>query len=190
MKIYVRNMVCNRCISAVRAELNKLGLHPMDVSIGEVEFYENLSKEQLKSINERFKLQGFEILDDKRSRTIEQIKQIIIQQIHYPEETIQLNLSDLLARRLNKDYSSLSNLFSELEGITIEQYAILQRIEKVKELLMYNELSLSQIADRMNYSSLSHLSSQFKKITGLAPSNFKELKENKRKSLDDVQNPK
>jgi AraC family transcriptional regulator len=190
MKIYIKNMVCNRCISVVRTELNKLGFHPLNVAMGEVEFYEQLSKEQLALINERLKLQEFELLDDKRSKLIEQIKRIIIQQIHYEKEKIKVNFSVLLSQKLKKDYSTISHLFSELEGMTIEQYVILQRIERVKELLVYNELSLSQIADLMNYSSLSHLSGQFKKVTGLSPSSFKELKENKRKPLDDVQNPK
>ena len=158
--------------------------------MGEAEFHQNLSKEQLASINERLKLQEFELLDDKRSKLIEQIKLTIIQQIHYKNDHIKINFSDLLSQKLNKDYSTLSNLFSELEGMTIEQFTILQRIERVKELLVYNELSLSEIADLMNYSSVSHLSSQFKKITGLAPSHFKELKENKRKPLDNVKDPK
>lgn len=183
-------MVCNRCISVVRAELIKLGFHPLNVAMGEVEFSENLTKEQLVSINKRLKLQEFELLDNKRSKLIEQIKLIIIQQVHYENENIKINFSNLLSQKLNKDYSTLSNLFSELEGMTIEQFTILQRIERVKELLVYNELSLTQIADLMNYSSVSHLSSQFKKITGLAPSSFKELKENKRKSLDKVKGPK
>lgn len=183
-------MVCNRCVSVVRTELVKLGFHPLNVAMGEVEFSENLSKEQLALINKRLKLHEFELLDNKRSKLIEQIKLIIIQQIHYENENIKINFSNLLSQKLNKDYSTLSNLFSELEGMTIEQYTILQRIERVKELLVYNELSLSQIADLMNYSSVSYLSSQFKKVTGLAPSSFKELKENKRKPLDNVKDPK
>jgi AraC-like DNA-binding protein len=191
MKIYIRNMVCNRCIFAVRSELNKLGLHPLDVSMGEVEFYEDISKEQLNLINKSLQLQGFELLDNKNGKLIEQIKKILIQEIYYPEENNKrLKFSVLLSQKLNKDYSALSNLFSELEGMTIEQYTILLKIERVKELLVYNELSLGQIADLMNYSSISHLSSQFKKMTGLAPSNFKALKENRRKSLDDVKTPK
>jgi AraC family transcriptional regulator len=174
MKIYIRNMVCNRCILAVRSELNKLGLHPLDVSMGEVEFYDDISKEQLSLINKALQLQGFELLDNKNGKLIEQIKKILIQEIYYPEENNQkLKFSVLLSQKLNKDYSTLSNLFSELEGMTIEQYTILLKIERVKELLVYNELSLGQIADLMNYSSISHLSSQFKKVTGLAPSSFK-----------------
>jgi AraC-like DNA-binding protein len=191
MKIYIRNMVCNRCIFAVRSELNKLGLQPLDVSMGEVEFYEDISREQLNLINKSLQMQGFELLDNKNAKLIEQIKKILIQEIYYPEENNKkLKFSVLLSQKLNKDYSTLSNLFSELEGMTIEQYTILLKIERVKELLVYNELSLGQIADLMNYSSISHLSSQFKKVTGLAPSNFKALKENRRKSLDDVKTPK
>jgi AraC-like DNA-binding protein len=159
--------------------------------MGEVEFYEDISKEQLSLINKSLQLQGFELLDSKNGKLIEQIKKILIQEIYYPEENNKrLKFSVLLSEKLNKDYSTLSNLFSELEGMTIEQYTILLRIERVKELLVYNELSLGQIADLMNYSSISHLSSQFKKMTGLAPSNFKALKENRRKSLDNVKTPK
>lgn len=191
MKIYIRNMVCNRCILVVRSELNKLGFQPINVAMGEVEFRENLNKEQLGLINKSLKLQGFELLDNKRSRLIEQIKKIILHEIYYPEENSKkLKLSILLSQELKKDYSTLSNLFSELEGMTIEQYTILLKIERVKELLMYDELTLNQIADRMNYSSIAHLSSQFKKITGLAPSQFRQLKENKRKSLDEIKTPK
>lgn len=184
-------MVCNRCILAVRSELNKLGLTPVHVAMGEVEFQETLTKEQLRSLNKSLKLQGFELLDNKRSKLIEQIKKVILREIYYSDEKLKkINLSVLLSQKLNKDYSSLSNLFSELEGMTIEQYTILLKIERVKELLMYDELTLNQIADLMNYSSTAHLSSQFKKVTGLAPSQFKLLKENKRKSLDEVEKPK
>lgn len=190
MKIHIKNMVCSRCISVVRTELNKLGFHPLNVSMGEVEFYETLNKDQLALINERLKLQDFELLDDKRSKIIEQIKKTIIEKVHFDEDSEKVNFSELLTRKLHKDYSYLSNLFSELEGITIEKYTILQKIEKIKELLMYNELSLGQIADKLNYSSISHLSGQFKKETGLAPSEFKELKDNTRKSLDKVKNSK
>lgn len=190
MKIYVRNMVCSRCITVVRSELYKLGYQPVSVSMGLVELAEDLSKEQLEEINARLKLQEFELLDDKRSKLIEQIKKIIIEKIHYDEDNEKVNFSELLTRKLHKDYSYLSNLFSELEGITIEKFAILQKIEKIKELLMYNELSLGQIADKLHYSSISHLSGQFKKETGLAPSEFKELKTNTRKSLDNVKNSK
>lgn len=183
-------MVCSRCITVVRSELNKLGHLPVSVSMGMVEFSEDLRKEQLDAINTRLKLQDFELLDDKRSKIIEQIKKTIIEKVHYDEGNEKVNFSELLTRKLHKDYSYLSNLFSELEGITIEKYTILQKIEKIKELLMYNELSLGQIADKLHYSSISHLSGQFKKETGLAPSEFKELKDNTRKSLDNIKNPK
>lgn len=177
MKIYIRHMVCNRCVFAVRAELNKLGFYPVSVGLGMVELAENLGKDDLLKINTRLQLNGFELLDARKSKLLEQIKQLIIQQIHYPEENPKTSFSNLLTEKLNEDFTVLSDLFSELECTTIEQYVILQRLEKVKELLIYNELSLSQIADVMNYSSVTHLSSQFKKITGLSLNTFKALKE-------------
>ena len=189
MKVYIRNMVCNRCIAVVKAEIEKSHWHPLHITMGEVEFRGELTKEELTRFNKQLKLHGFELIDDKKGRLIEQIKNSVIEQIHYTAERPKMNFSDLLAKKLNKDYSTLSNLFSEVEGVTIEQYIILQKIEKVKELLIYDELSLSEIADKLNYSSVSYLSSQFKKVTGFTPSHFKTIKVNKRNSLDKVIHP-
>jgi AraC-like DNA-binding protein len=154
--------------------------------MGEVTLPKDLTKEEHDNIETALKAHGFELIDDKKSATIEKIKTVIIEQIHHANDRLKVNYSTLIAGKLGKDYSYLSNLFSEVEGITIEQYVILQKIEKVKELLVYDELSLSQIADELGYSSVAHLSNQFKKVTGLTPSHFKSVKENKRVSLDNV----
>lgn len=183
-------MVCNRCIAVVKTEIEKAGYHPLKVSMGDVDLAEELSNSELENLNHNLKGHGFELIDDKRSKQVEQIKTIIIKQIHHSNERLKINYSDLLSQALHKDYSALSNLFSEMEGITIEHYIILQKIERVKELLVYDELSLSQIADDMNYSSVAHLSAQFKKVTGLTPSQFKAHKENRRNSLDNISPPK
>jgi AraC-like DNA-binding protein len=173
----------------VQAELQKLGLHPVSVALGEVVIEEkHLSKKQLEEVADALGAVGFELIDDKRSKLIEQIKTAVIEHVHYQDEPNREKFSVVLSRRLNHDYSYLSNLFSETEGITIEQYIITQKIEKVKELMMYDELSLSQIAFQMGYSSAAHLSSQFKKLTGLTPTAFRKLGMHARKSLDDLAN--
>ncbi|HLP12361.1 MAG TPA: AraC family transcriptional regulator [Flavobacteriales bacterium] len=190
MKLYIRNMVCNRCVAVVKSELEKAKLHPLTVTMGQVELQEDLNLNELNALNKQLKVHGFELIDDKRNKILEQIKNIIIEQIHYTGEKRKVKYSELLAKQLGKDYSALSNLFSEMEGITIEQYIILQKTEKVKELLIYDELNLSQIADVLDYSSVAHLSAQFKKVTGLTPSQFKSLKENRRNPLDNVHSTK
>lgn len=186
MKLFVKNMVCNRCISVVTAEMRKLGFEEAMVTMGEVNIPNELKSEEMQKIAEALNSHGFEIIDDKKSAVIEKIKTLVIDQIHHANDRLKVNYSTLISGKLAKDYSYLSNLFSEVEGVTIEQYIILQKIEKVKELLVYDELSLSQIADEMGYSSVAHLSNQFKKVTGLTPSHFKSIKENKRQSLDSV----
>lgn len=187
MHLYIKNMVCQRCKMVIGAELEKLHLHPVSMALGEVVLEEkNLSKEQQNNLSAALKAVGFELIDDKRSKLIEQIKTFVIDAIHYKDELPQKNFSELISKHLHHDYSYLSNLFSEVEGITIEQYIINQRIEKVKELLVYGELSLSQIAFQLGYSSTAHLSNQFKKLTGLTPSQFKQMGIQGRKSLDDV----
>lgn len=184
-------MVCHRCKMVVRTELEKLNLHPVNVALGEVIIEEkHLSKEQSGKLSNVLKAVGFELIDDRRSKLIEQIKTFIIDTVHYKDEHPKKNYSELISQHLHHDYSHLSNLFSAVEGITIEQYIINQKIEKVKELLMYNELSLSQIALQLGYSSTAHLSTQFKKLTGLNPSKFKQMGVESRKSLDDVGKPK
>ena len=180
-------MVCNRCRSVVQGELAKIGLVPLDVQLGEIELKTVPTSGQLEKLKPALLQHGFELIDDSKSRLISQIKKVIIEHVHYREEgKLKVNFSDYLISKLNKDYHYLSNLFSEVEGITIEKFMINQKIEKVKELLVYDELSLSEIADKLGYSSVAHLSSQFKKVTGLTPSHFKRVREVKRKSLDEV----
>ena len=180
-------MVCHRCKMVVETELQKLGLHPVSVALGEIIIEEEeLSKEQQDGLTNALKKVGFELLDDRRGKLVEQIKTLIIDTIHHMDEQPGENYSQLISKHLHHDYSYLSNLFSQMEGITIEQYTIGQKIEKVKELLMYDELSLSEIAFQLGYSSTAHLSTQFKKLTGLTPSTFKKIGMQNRKSLDDV----
>jgi len=170
----------------VKNELERLGFEPLNVTLGEVEIDKDLTETQIKDLDNRLKTFGFELIDDKKSRLIGQIKTSIIEIIHQHDSALDSNLSDYLSHKLLHDYSYLSNLFSEVEGTTIEKYFIAQKIEKVKELLVYDELSLSEIAFQMNYSSVGYLSNQFKKVTGLTPSYFKNIKENRRKPLDEV----
>lgn len=186
MKIYIKNMVCNRCIMVVKNELEKLGYNPLNIILGEVELKNNLTDSEKLTLNNNLKTLGFELIDDKKSRIIGQIKSNIIEIIHNHNSELKSNLSVYLSEKLHHDYTYLSNLFSEIEGTTIEKFFIAQKIEKVKELLVYDELSLSEIADLMHYSSVAYLSNQFKKVTGLTPSHFKNIKENKRKPLDEV----
>jgi len=185
MLIYIKNMVCDRCIMAVRQELGELQLPYKNIQLGEVELAAVPTAEQMHALRHHLQHLGFELLDDKKSMTVEKIKNTIIQLIQQPDEEISnKKLSAILEERLDMDYNYLSGLFSSIEEITIEKYVILQRIEKVKELLMYGELTLSDIADQLGYSSVQHLSQQFKKTTGLTPSHFRNLKANKRTPLD------
>jgi AraC-like DNA-binding protein len=179
-------MVCSRCKMVVENELIKFGLHPINVELGEVIVSEELSQTQKKQLNQVLLSFGFVLIDDKKSRIIEKIKNAIIELVRYSEEQLKTNLSEHISSQLNHDYNYLSNLFSEVEGTTIEQYFIAQKIEKVKELLVYDELSLSEIALQMNYSSVSHLSKQFKKVTGFTPTYFKQLKERKRIPIEEL----
>lgn len=185
-KLYIKNMVCSRCKMVVRNELGKLGLHPTAVELGEVELAEQPSQHQLTLLDASLHQLGFERIDDQKSRLIEKIKNIIVQLVHHSGETINTNLSAYITSHIHHDYNYLSNLFSEVEGTTIEKYFIAQRIEKAKELLMYDELSLSQIADKLGYSSVAYLSNQFKKITGFTPTYFKSLKEHKRRNIEEL----
>jgi len=184
--LYIKNMVCNRCIMVVQNELDKLGLTVKSIKLGEVALEKEPTPEEKDNLDNVLIPLGFEVIDDKKSRVIEKIKNIIINLVHHQENDTKTNLSDVLSSKLHHDYNYLSNLFSEVEGTTIEKYFIAQKIEKVKELLVYDELSLSEIADRMNYSSVAYLSNQFKKVTGLTPSHFKKIREDRRKPLDKV----
>ena len=186
MKLHIKNMVCNRCKMVVQSELEKFGLTVLSVDLGEVVIKESLNMNQKKALDKVFYTFGFELIDDKKSKVIERIKNEIIELIYNQNCQLKTNLSDYLSSKLHQDYSGLSNLFSQQESTTIEQFFILQKIERVKELLVYDELSLSEIADKLNYSSVAHLSKQFKKVTGLTPTYFKTLKISKRNTIDSI----
>jgi len=179
-------MVCNRCILVVQQELQKLNIDICKVALGEVETTAEIQKEKLEQLEKNLDALGFELLDSSKRQLIEKIKNIIIWQVHYSHEENHYNFSEILSKTLHKDYSYLSSLFSEVEGITIEKYIIHQKIEKVKELIIYDELNLSEIGYKLGYSSVAHLSNQFKKVTGLTPSHFKQVGQNKRKPLDKI----
>ncbi len=185
--LHIKNMVCNRCIKVVGEELEKLGIKVNLIELGNVELKKPLDKEETVKVKEVLYENGFELIDDKKSLIIEKIKTLVIELIHYQKEKAQrINYSDFISSEIGYDYSYLSNLFSSVEGTTIEKYIINQKIEKVKELLVYDELNLNEIAFQLGYSSVQHLSSQFKKVTGLSPTHFKSIKENKRKPLDRI----
>lgn len=180
-------MVCNRCKMVVKQELENAGLHPIDIELGEISFVEDLDDAQIATLDEVLQPLGFERIDNRKNRIVEQIKQEIIKAVYQSEELPHINVSDLLMQTLHYDYTYLSNLFSEVEGVTIEKFFINLKIERVKELLAYEEYNLSEIAYRMGYSSVAYLSSQFKKVTGLTPSRFKEIKNTaKRTPIDEV----
>ncbi|MDP4209664.1 MAG: helix-turn-helix transcriptional regulator [Bacteroidota bacterium] len=186
MKIYIKNMVCIRCKTVVKSELEKLGLHYVTVDLGEADVIEDISTEQLNHLSIALKKNGLELMDDKKSILVEKIKTIIIELVHYTDEQIKINLSDYLSEKLNYDYTYLANLFSEVKGTTIEKFYLTHKIEKVKELLVYDELTLTEIADKLHYSSVAHLSNQFKKMTGLTPSYFKNFKLKRHSALGNV----
>ena len=179
-------MVCGRCKMVVKSELDKLGLQTIAVELGEVELQDDITDSQKGILLKNLQALGFDLIDDKKSKTIEKIKNLIVDLVHHKNNELKVNLSDYLVENLNQDYSTLSNLFSEIENTTIEKYFISQKIEKVKELLIYNELSLSEIADMLNYSNVAHLSNQFKKITGFTPTYFKQLKDKKRIQIENL----
>jgi AraC family transcriptional regulator len=186
--IFVKNMVCNRCIMVVKQKFEELGLEVDKVTLGEVSLKTAPSESDLKRIDQALNPIGFERIDDRKGRMIEAIKSTVIKLVNNDEEQRKYSWSTILAEQLHYDYNYLSNLFSSMEGITLEQYIIRQKIERVKELLFYDELNLSQIADKMGYSSVAHLSAQFKKVTGLTPSELKKARspETTRKPLDKV----
>lgn len=170
----------------VKSELEKLGLTCIGVDLGTVEILEDITKVQLEDFRNNLKKSGLELLDDKKNILVEKIKSLIIEMIHYSDKVPEVNDSDYISKKLGYDYTYLSNTFSEVKGITIQQYIIMHKIEKVKELLIYDELSLTEIAYQLHYSSVAHLSNQFKKVTGLTPTYFKELKEKRSRNLEDL----
>jgi YesN/AraC family two-component response regulator len=179
-------MVCIRCQTVVKTELEKLGLHYFEIKSGEADVIENILPEQLTQLDIVLKKSGLLLMGNKKSILVEKIKSVIIELVHYSEEQIRVNLSDYLSEKLNYDYTYLANLFAEVKGITIEKYYLTHKIEKVKELIVYDELNLTEIVYKMHYSSVAHLSNQFKKFTGLTPSHFKSLKNKRRGTLEEV----
>ena len=181
-------MVSNRCKIAVKEELTKLGLHFIIVDLGEVEIMETISVEQMEQLKVALLSSGLELMDDKRAVLIEKIKNVITEMVHHTDELPKMNYSDFISEKLQYDYTYLSNIFSEVKGITIQQFIIIHKIEKAKELLLYDELNLTEISYKLHYSSVAHLSSQFKKVTGLTPSHYKQLKDKKRSPIEDIGN--
>jgi AraC-like DNA-binding protein len=179
-------MVSNRCKMAVKAALKNLGIHFIVVDLGEVEVMENLSSEQRELLKIALVNSGLELMDDKRAMLIEKIKNAIVEMVHYSDEIIKVNFSDFLSEKLNHDYTYLANLFSEVQGTTIEHFIISHKIERIKELIIYGELNITEIAWKMNYSSVAHLSNQFKKVTGLTPTHFKQMKEKRRSPIEEI----
>lgn len=184
MKLFIKNMVCERCKMAIKVELEQLGLTPTDIQLGSVEIQESTIDLQKDALEKRLHALGFALLSDKKARIAEQIKAQIIELIHRHDDAVPTNLSSYLAQTLQREYTSLSTIFSETVGSTIEKYFIKQKIEKVKELLTYDELNLNEIAFKLHYSSVAHLSNQFKKITGLSPSAYKKNAQISRTELD------
>lgn len=179
-------MVCIRCQMVVKSELEKLGLSYIDVKIGEANIIEDIPSEKLKTLDIALRKSGLQLMDSKKSILVEKIKSAIIELVHCTDEQLKVNLSTYLGDKLHYDYTYLANLFSEVKGITIEKFYLTHKIEKVKELIVYDELNLSEIAYKMHYSSVSHLSNQFKKTTGLTPSHFRQLKNKRRDTLEDI----
>jgi AraC-like DNA-binding protein len=179
-------MVSIRCKMLVKAELEKMGLHYTTVELGEVNILENISPAQREKLNKALKKAGLELMDDKKAMLVEKIKNVIIEMIHYSDEPPLTKYSVYLSKKLDYDYTYLANLFSEVQGTTIEHFIILHKIERVKELLVYDGLNLTEIADKLHYSSVGHLSNQFKKTTGLTPSHFKKLKKKRLQNLDSL----
>jgi len=188
LKLYIKYMVSNRCKLAVKEELRRLGLHFILVDLGEIEIMEDITPEQKDELRAALLNSGLELMDDKRAVLIEKIKNAIIEMVHHTDEMIKVNFSDYLSEKLNHDYTYLANLFSEIQGTTIEQFVIHHKIERIKELIIYDELNITEIAWKMNYSSVAHLSNQFKKVTGLTPSHFKQLKVKRRSPIEEVGN--
>ncbi len=186
MKLFIKHMVSTRCKLAVEGVLLKTGLSPIRVDLGEVEIAEMISAEQRSRLKLLLAQWDLELLDDKRATLVERIKNTVVEMVHHSDEEAKVNFSDYLCERLNHDYCYMSNLFSETQGTTIEQFVIAHKVERIKELIIYDELSISQIAWKMNYSSVAHLSNQFKKVTGLSPSQFKQLKVKQRNAIEET----
>lgn len=185
-KVYIKNMVCPRCIMSVRGIFHGLGLEPVDVSLGVVTLSRPLTEEETGQLRKRLDEFGFELLDDRRMSCVEQIRVGVIEYVRDPQLQERMNLSDYLQDKCHREYSFLSKLFTEIRGMTVERYGILQKVELVKELLFYGEMTVSEIAARLHYSSVAHLSSQFKAVTGMSPTQFRQLKENRLQPIDGI----
>ncbi len=181
-------MVSTRCKSTVKEILKKFSLHFIVVELGEVEIMEDLSFEQKEALKISLAESGLELMDNKKAILIERVKNIIIEMVHHSNEIVKVNFSNYLSEKLDHDYTYMANLFSEVQGTTIEQFIISHKVERIKELIIYNELNITEIAWKLNYSSVAHLSNQFKKVTGLSPTHFKQLKDKKRQSIDEIGN--
>lgn len=186
VKLYIKYMVSLRCKMMVMQELKKLDLHYLSVELGMVEIVEEITPEQHDQLKKNLLISGLELLDDKKSILIEKIKNVIVEMVHYSDELPKVNYSDYISEKLHYDYTYLSNIFSEVKGITIQQFIISHKIERVKELLLYDELSLTEISYKLHYSSVAHLSNQFKKVTGLSPSFYKQLQQKRKVNLENM----
>ncbi|MCC1483605.1 helix-turn-helix domain-containing protein [Winogradskyella immobilis] len=186
MKLYIKYMVSLRCKLMVKYELEKLGLHYTSIELGMIEIKENITNGLKQELKSNLALSGLELLDNKKSILIDKIKNVIIEMIHYSDEVPKTNYSDIISEKLNYDYTYLSNIFSEVKGITIQHFIIKHKIEKAKELILYDELNLTEIAYRLNYSSVAHLSNQFKKVTGQSPSFYKKIGKKRKYNLENL----
>jgi AraC-like DNA-binding protein len=186
MKLYIKYMVSLRCKMVVHQELEKLGIKNAVVDLGTVELLDDISSEKRQILKENLLKTGLEVLDDKKSILIEKIKNVVIEMIHYSDELPKENFSDYISEKLGYDYTYLANTFSEVKGMTLQHFIIINKVEKVKELLLYDELNLTEISYKLNYSSVAHLSNQFKKVTGLSPSFYKQLKQRRLGNLEDL----
>ncbi|MCX6231272.1 MAG: AraC family transcriptional regulator [Bacteroidetes bacterium] len=186
MKLYIKYMVSMRCKMAVKDELKKLGLHFIVVDLGEVEIMEDITAEERELLKAGLLNSGLELMDDKKAILIEKIKNTVVEMVHYTNDMIKVNFSDYLSEKLKYDYTYMANLFSEVQGTTIEHFIISHKIERIKELIIYDELNITEIAYKLNYSSVAHLSNQFKKVTGLTPSHFKQLKNKRRSPIEEI----
>ncbi len=188
MKLFIKYMVSNRCKLAVKEVLRNLGLHFVVVDLGEVDIMEDLSPELRERLRQDLHESGLELMDDRKGILIERIKGAIVEMVHHADENLKMNFSEYLSEKLHYDYTYLANLFSEVQGTTIGQFIIAHKIERIKELIIYGELNISEIAWKMNYSSVAHLSNQFKKVTGLTPTHFKQLKDKRRSPIEEIGN--
>jgi AraC-like DNA-binding protein len=186
MKIYIKYMVSLRCKLMVKSEFEKLNIPYRFIELGFVEMYDKIEPELYEKLKINLLQSGLEILEDQKSILIERVKNMIIELVHYSDELPQINLSDYLSEKLGLDYTYLANTFSEVKGITIQQFMIMHKIERVKELLLYDELNLTEISYKLNYSSVAHLSGQFKKITGLTPTFYKQLQQKRKQNLENI----